>query len=106
MGLEEDLKIAERKTKATMSFGTYRILILLFIAGAMTTCLSLYISSSTRKFATEFTSRNNPQLRLRHSFESTTTHTPNLDFRLVIHGMITFFSSVQIFLDYPEFSHS
>ena len=74
-----------------MSLGVYRILLIIFIAGVMTTCFSLYLSTSSRKFATEFTSRNNPQLRLRHSFEglkSSGADIPNLEFRLIIHGKI------------------
>ena len=72
-----------------MSGGAPRILLLLLIAGVMTTCLSLYMSATTRKYATELSSRGNSQQRLRHTLEAVKGNrgdVPNLDFRLVIHG--------------------
>lgn len=72
-----------------MSSHSFRVVIIILVVSAMTTCLSLYLSTSSRKFATEFGSRSHPQKRLRHTFEAiknSKADIPNVDFRLVIHG--------------------
>ena len=82
-------KIAEIKSKTIMSSQAFRIIVLLLAACAMTTCLSLYLTTSSRKFGLEFAARGNPQLRLRHTFDAvkkSQLDAPKLDFRLVIHG--------------------
>jgi hypothetical protein len=72
-----------------MSSHSFRVVVIILVVSAMTTCLSLYLSTSSRKFATEFGSRSRPQKRLRHTFEAiknSKADIPNVDFRLVIHG--------------------
>lgn len=93
-------KIVEFKSKTIMSSQAFRILVLLLAACAMTTCLSLYLTASSRKFGLEFASRGNPQLRLRHTFEAvkkSQLDAPQLDFRLVIHGSFSL-SCIWIYL--------
>lgn len=72
-----------------MSSHSFRVVVIILVVSAMTTCLSLYLSTSSRKFATELGSRSRPQKRLRHTFEAiknSKADIPNIDFRLVIHG--------------------
>lgn len=73
-----------------MHIGTLRILIVLFIAGIMTTCLSLYLSTTSRKFVQEFSTKYNSPMRLRHftalKSSSNEISVDKPDFMLVIHG--------------------